>query len=181
MLMRVPFYFIRHGETDHNAKEICAGGKTNTPLNAKGIEQANSLKTLLQDKNFWAIFSSPLERAVDTAFLATGQVPQISVDLREWEVGEFEETLVAPFLLHIQTLPFQTLLPKGESKEMFFNRSIAALNEILQTFDHPLIVAHGGTYWAILYALQLQYQHIDNATCLYFTWEKNALNIKTLK
>lgn len=179
MLIRKSFYFIRHGETDHNAKASCAGGKTDVPLNSKGIEQATLLQDHLKTHQFGAIFSSPMKRAVETAFLATNQTPKISVDLREWELGDFEETPADIFLKHIRDLPFHIPLPNGESREVFFSRSHGALNAILKTWETPLIVAHGGTYWAILHAFQLPYQHIENATCLHFDW-KDTLTIKTV-
>ena len=176
MLIQKSFHFMRHGETIHNAQKLCAGGVTDSPLTSTGIEQATSLRKHLGKKKFGAIFASPLKRAVDTAFLATGKKPTISVNLREWDLGDFEETPADAFLSHIRTLPFQNPLPKGESRENFFNRSLIALNDILKNYENPLIVAHGGTYWAILHAFQLDYQHIDNATCLYFEW-KDSLRI----
>lgn len=168
VLIRKSFYFIRHGETEHNFKSLCAGGKIDTPLNKQGIEQAILLRKNLKDKKFDFVFSSPLKRAVDTAFLATGQMPQISFDLREWELGDFENGPVEDFFNATRTLPFSQCLPNGESKEGFFQRSIAALNEILHAEGTSLIVAHGGTYWAILHALGLPHSHIGNAECIYF-------------
>ena len=173
MLIRKSFHFIRHGETIHNAQDICAGGQTDSPLSPIGMEQATSLREHLEDKKFDAIFASPLKRAVETAFHATGQTPEILEDLREWKLGDFEETPVDPFLTHIKTLPHHIPLPKGESREEFFNRSLTALNTILKKHNNPLIVAHGGTYWAILHAFQLPNQHIKNATCLHFEWQES--------
>lgn len=90
------------------------------PLNPKGIEQAGSLRKHLKDKKFGAIFASPLKRAIDTAFLATGQIPILSADLREWEAGDFEEKPVAAFLKHIRDLPAHIPLPKGRVSRGFF-------------------------------------------------------------
>ena len=172
MLLQKSFYFVRHGQTDHNAQEICAGGTTDVSLNQNGCAQAEALYSLLQEKKFGAVFASPLKRAVTTAFLATGQHPQISHDLREWELGDFEGAPVKSFLAHLPTLPFQEALPKGESREYFFKRSLDAVNEVLKNYETPLIVAHGGTYWAILHTLQLPTELLDNGRCIYFEWGK---------
>ncbi|HXF90505.1 MAG TPA: histidine phosphatase family protein, partial [Candidatus Nitrosotenuis sp.] len=36
MLVKKSFYFVRHGETDHNRRLLCAGGGTDIPLNEIG-------------------------------------------------------------------------------------------------------------------------------------------------
>lgn len=173
MLIQKSFYFVRHGETEHNAAGIAAGGMTDTPLNNKGIHQASLLRDKLMDKKFGRIFSSPMKRAHETAFLATGQKPHVSVDLREWEFGDLERSSIESFLKHSNNLPFQECLPNGESKEIFFNRSIKALNSILKEHENPLVVAHGGTYWAIAHTIGVPNNDIENSECIYFEYERS--------
>jgi len=59
-------YIVRHGETEWNLKEIMQG-HVDSPLTAKGHEQAMSLAIKLREIKFDAIFSSDLARAQKTA------------------------------------------------------------------------------------------------------------------
>ncbi|WP_339281451.1 histidine phosphatase family protein [Paenibacillus sp. FSL H8-0282] len=64
-------YVIRHGETDVN-KEGRVQGRNGLPLNNAGFQQAENLKEKINRIQFDYIFSSPQERAVQTAEIATG-------------------------------------------------------------------------------------------------------------
>lgn len=57
---------IRHGETDHNVAGIIQG-QLDTPLNALGRIQASLVGRALATEQIDEIYSSPLERASDTA------------------------------------------------------------------------------------------------------------------
>jgi len=65
------FYFIRHGQTEHNAKHIISG--QSIPLNHKGREEAKYLAKIIKEQGitFDEIISSPLKRAFETAQIAT--------------------------------------------------------------------------------------------------------------
>lgn len=60
--------FIRHGETVGNSEEI-AHGQSESPLNARGIAQAQSTAQMLKGwhRQYQRIYASPLTRAFDTA------------------------------------------------------------------------------------------------------------------
>lgn len=164
------FFFIRHGETEHNVKNICAGGTVDSALTERGKDQARSLGLRLPQKEFGAIFSSTLQRAKDTAQLITNRNPETNFNLREWDLGLFEEKPVEQLVFHIQNPEFNGELPGGESKSLFFNRSISTINNILINNQTPLIVAHGGTYWALLDSLGLNNELIDNCECIFFEY-----------
>jgi len=59
-------FFVRHGETDANAKKIMMGQRIDEPLNEFGRRQAEELASLLPN-SFDIIFSSPLKRTAQTA------------------------------------------------------------------------------------------------------------------
>lgn len=59
-------FFVRHGETESNAKKIIMGSRIDDPLNKNGKRQARALCNLLSE-DFDIIFSSPLKRASETA------------------------------------------------------------------------------------------------------------------
>ncbi len=61
---------VRHGQTEYNAKKLIQG-RIDNPLNKTGKKQANDLALQLLEKNvmFDRIISSPLSRALETAFI----------------------------------------------------------------------------------------------------------------
>ena len=59
-------YIVRHGQTNDNV-EGRYGGRIDTPLNEKGIEQAQELHNKLKNIKFDKVFTSPLQRACKTA------------------------------------------------------------------------------------------------------------------
>ena len=61
------FILIRHGETDYNKKMHIAGRLPGIHLNKKGRQQAQALADKLSSLPIKAIYSSPLERTLETA------------------------------------------------------------------------------------------------------------------
>ena len=61
-LPRNPFYFIRHGETDWNRRNIIMGSQ-DIPLNERGLEQAHEVSRILEKESFEIIVSSTKMRA----------------------------------------------------------------------------------------------------------------------
>ena len=65
----VPFWFLRHGETDWNAQGL-SQGHTDIPLNAVGLAQAERAARTLEGLGIASVVSSPLSRAVARAISA---------------------------------------------------------------------------------------------------------------
>lgn len=113
-------YVVRHGRTEENAAGILQGQQPGR-LSAEGIEQAERVSERLQAISFDAIYSSDLQRTIDTAeAIARRQhVPIISEPLlRERSVGIYEGRVVteldAAFLA--SGLPWEEFAPpEGES------------------------------------------------------------------
>ena len=66
-----PFWYLRHGETDWNARGL-SQGRTDVALNARGLSQAQSAGAILAAQSYGTapiarIVSSPLSRAHRTA------------------------------------------------------------------------------------------------------------------
>lgn len=80
-------YVIRHGQTDLN-KERRMQGRLGLPLNEYGIKQAENLRDKIKDIKFDYVFSSPQERAIQTAEIATGLKVTIDVRLDVFDLGE---------------------------------------------------------------------------------------------
>lgn len=71
-IQRFPgFFYTRHGQTDSNVKNLCAGGDSNGQLTAQGKAQASSLSPITKQLSPFisAIFSSAKGRAIHTAHL----------------------------------------------------------------------------------------------------------------
>ena len=86
-------YIIRHGQTALNKKKALQG-RSNTPLNETGEEQARAVGKWFREQEiaFTQIYSSPLTRAVQTAQLVAGDQVPLAVDERliEMDYGPYE-------------------------------------------------------------------------------------------
>lgn len=80
-------YVIRHGQTDLN-KEGRLQGKQGLPLNQYGIKQAEILRDEIKDIKFDFAFSSPQERAVQTAEIVSGLKATVDVRLDVFDLGD---------------------------------------------------------------------------------------------
>lgn len=60
-------YFVRHGECQANVERRIAGSRNDSPLTAKGLEQADAIGESLMGKRVDLIIASNLVRARDTA------------------------------------------------------------------------------------------------------------------
>src|SRR5258705_9315467 len=134
--MRV--YLLRHGETDWNVARRMQG-TMNTPLNAKGIRQAESWRPYFDRMHFAGIYSSALDRALNTAWLATGLPACIIEGFNERGFGEWEgqtwadlERTVSEFDIRWGDNTFRP--PAGESRQHLFDRVEQALKTTV--FEH---------------------------------------------
>lgn len=64
--MQTGIVLVRHGETKWNSEGIFRG-RSDIPLNERGLKQAEATGSYLQSFNFAAVYSSPLSRALQTA------------------------------------------------------------------------------------------------------------------
>ena len=84
-------YVVRHGETDLN-KEGRLQGRMGLPLNEKGKQQAREMKEMLKTVQFDLVFSSPQERAVQTAEIITNLEPIVDSRLDVFDLGEADQS-----------------------------------------------------------------------------------------
>ncbi|MFJ7202976.1 histidine phosphatase family protein [Streptomyces sp. NPDC098789] len=80
---------IRHGETAWSRTGRHAG-RTDLPLTGAGEEAARALAPRLAGREWVAVYSSPLTRAVRTAELAGLSGAEADADLIEWDYGRYE-------------------------------------------------------------------------------------------
>ena len=89
-------YLLRHGETAWNADSNRYCGRTDIPLTSTGIGQAEEVRRQLEGVEFANVYSSPLQRAFDTACIASGKIAikddrLIEADFGLWEAKTKEE------------------------------------------------------------------------------------------
>ena len=87
-------YIVRHGQTDLNAQKRMQA-RRGLPLNATGIAQAEELAGELAGVRFSEVWSSPQERAVETARIASGGM-EVRTDerLQPFDVGEADGQVI---------------------------------------------------------------------------------------
>ncbi len=116
------FLLVRHGHNDMIGEKL-AGRLPNVHLNREGREQAGRLASEFADLPIAAVYSSPLERAVETAQpIATPHQLQVEIlpflmeiDFGDWEGKDLEKLKQGRVWKHIQGKPSEFRFPGGES------------------------------------------------------------------
>lgn len=149
MLTPVPFYFLRHGETDWNRRRIIQG-QTDTPLDAVGEQQAEAVAPHVATLPINTICSSSLSRARRTAEIVNRVLDRQIIpfdDLRECHLGEIQgaPSNGAWRSAWIEGGP----MPGGETFAQYTARVIRGFNQALAERGPVLVVGHGGNFWAL--------------------------------
>ena len=138
---------VRHGETDYNKERRIQGGTSDIPLSEIGRKQALALGQRLSREEIAAIYSSPLQRALDTAKAIAGyhSLEVITLpSLKEINVGSLEGVLAATlgqrFDTYLCTNGLQKLPYGGESLEDVQLRAWQTVMELKEKHDGQTIV-----------------------------------------
>jgi len=84
--------FLRHGQAKNNTERVLAGRTPGVPLTEEGVDQSEKAAKFLEEMNISAIYSSPIERAKNTAEIVG---KHNSIDVRiddrliELDMGKF--------------------------------------------------------------------------------------------
>ena len=155
-LQRVPFWFLRHGETDWNAQGL-SQGNVDIPLNPTGLAQARSAAGRLRNRGIATIVASPLSRARDTAGIAGDALSlpvQIDDGLREVRFGVQEGQPMSEWFAHWVAGNFT---PEGaETFAGLRHRAVAAVNRAIALPPVVLVVAHGALFRALRTAMGIE-------------------------
>jgi broad specificity phosphatase PhoE len=169
-LTRRTFYFLRHGETDWNRRRIMQG-HTNTDLSAYGVAQAADVAGAVAALPVKTICVSPLLRARRTAEIVNERLgaPTVIIDdLKECGFGIYEgQASDGPW--REGWLKGESI-PNGEKYDDYLLRAMRGLNAALAHVGPVLVVAHGGTFWAID-KFALNDTHVRVANCTLFKLE----------
>ncbi len=137
------FYFLRHGQTERNARRIFQA--PDEPLNATGQAQARRASTLLAAEPIVTVVCSDTRRTLETAATVAapfGLTARPHAGLRERNFGSLIGTSSV-------AIDWDCAPAAGETLAEFVDRSAVALLEALAHPAPVLVVAHGG----ILYVL----------------------------
>jgi broad specificity phosphatase PhoE len=151
------FFLVRHGEVDSN-RAMRYLGRTDEPLNDRGVGQAAALAGAFSALSIDAVRSSPLTRAsataaaiADASGLDVDTDPRLAeLDFGSWEGLSRDEVMSRSAadreLLHRWETDPETPAPSGESFSELRLRVVACLDEL--STGHPgasiVIVSHVG-------------------------------------
>jgi broad specificity phosphatase PhoE len=143
---KLTIYLIRHGETDWTATGR-HNGRTDIPLNTRGCQQAEALRKELCDVRFDRIYSSPSQRAKQTATIALPVGPVALCDeLLEWDYGSLEGKTVVEIRETVpEWTPWTHGFPGGETLAQLQLRVTRLANQVISIPGVVGIVSHGHT------------------------------------
>jgi len=148
---------LRHGETEWS-RDGRHTGRTDLPLTDHGREQAVAANELLAGRRIAAAWSSPAQRAQETAKLAGITLDGIDPDLWEWDYGGYEGVTTAQiqqdspgwYLWHDGVIPGGPDGFPGETVEHVGERCDRVISRVLPLVQGPealdgdvALVAHG--------------------------------------
>jgi probable phosphoglycerate mutase len=174
------FFLIRHGSNDFVGKRL-AGRLPGVHLNERGKQQADIIAQALCRIPFKAVYSSPLDRAIETAEpLAKALSLPVNLDagLAEIDFGEWQGMFIGRLRRRkmwkvVQEKPSEMRFPGGESFTEAQNRVALSLETIAHQQDEKALIAcfsHADTIrLAVAHALGLpldnfQRLNIDTAS-----------------
>lgn len=183
MLNPIPFWFLRHGETDWNAEGL-SQGQTDIPLNKVGQMQAARAARTLAGTKITTIVASPLSRArvtAETVAATLGLPVQLDPELMEVNFGEQEGKPMGDWY---DDWIADTYTPAGaEPFAALRARAVRAINRATALPGPVLVVAHGALWRAFRYEAGLPSNvRTPNALPLYAqpgpeAWTLDALEL----
>src|SRR5215218_5601030 len=172
---------VRHGETEWSLSGQHTG-RTDIPLTEAGRDQAEGLRRQLHGRNFARVITSPLERALQTCWLAGfGEGAEVTDDLREWDYGEYEG-LTTPRIR--ERRPGWNLwrdgCPGGESAGQVGARADRLIEPLRELDGDAALFAHGhvlrvlAARWVRLPAEDGALLALSTATVSVLGWERET-------
>lgn len=144
---------IRHGENDWVGTHRLAGRTPGVQLNEKGVAQTARLAEQLAGLPISAVYSSPLERCLQTAqpvanALGLPVIPEpgvIEVDYGGWQGGDLRELAKTAEWQLVQHHPSSFRFPEGETLYQVQARAVWAVERLRQAHPDQLIAvfSHG--------------------------------------
>ena len=136
-------YLVRHGETAWSISGQHTG-RTDIPLTERGEQAAQELSARLKDLSVAKVFTSPLQRARQTAELAGFDgVAEPDPDLMEWDYGDYEGRRTVDIRAeHPRWGLFENGCPGGETLLDVAARAERVIAKIRALENNVLVFAH---------------------------------------
>lgn len=169
---------IRHGENDYVKTSKLAGRMPGIHLNDRGQKQAQELGAALKDVPIKAIYSSPLERAMETAApIANARqleiIPEpelMDTNIGAWQGKSLNVLRLTKLWNIVQHAPSRFRFPDGESFVESQTRYVSALERIIKKHNKPrdivAVVFHADPIkLAVAYFLGMPLDHFQRLSC----------------
>jgi probable phosphoglycerate mutase len=145
-------YLVRHGETAWSLSGQHTG-LTDLPLTEAGRANAALLSSRLKRLRLTRVFTSPLQRALQTCEIAgLGSLAEKDPDLVEWNYGEYEGHTAAEIrALNPNWQLFRDGCPGGESPDQVGARADRILKR-LRAVEGDLLIFSSRHFLAVLTA-----------------------------
>jgi broad specificity phosphatase PhoE len=146
-------YLVRHGSNDYLAKALLAGRSADVHLNEQGRAEAERLANELSLAGIQRIYSSPLERAVQTAEPTAqrlGLEIEISPDILEINFGDWTGRSLRdldrdPAWKNFNLYRSGTRIPNGETMLESQNRMVGFIEKLFRENPNQTVAffSHG--------------------------------------
>ena len=164
-------YLVRHGETAWSITGQHTG-RTDIPLTERGERAAQGLRAGLEELSFAQVFTSPLQRARQTAELAGfGESAEADPDLMEWDYGDYEGRRTVDIRAeHPDWGLFESGCPGGETLVQVATRADRVVAKIRALGSNVLVFAHRDilrmliTRWLALPAIEARRFNLATAS-----------------
>jgi broad specificity phosphatase PhoE len=152
------FLLVRHGTHDLLAMNVIAGRQPGISLNSAGREEAIHIADALSILPFDAIYSSPIQRALETAAplaeklgLETERAEEfIEIDFGSWTNHTFDELDHFAEWQEWNSNRSTAFTPAGDSMLAVQNRGVKKMVEIRMNHRLVAIFTHGDVIRALL-------------------------------
>ncbi|HEX7860339.1 MAG TPA: histidine phosphatase family protein [Verrucomicrobiae bacterium] len=154
------FYLVRHGNNDFLGKGLLAGRLANVHLNELGRSEAARLAETLASSGIQRIFSSPLERAVQTAEPTAKQLgleievtPQImEIDFGDWTGKAIRDLDRDPAWRNFNLYRSGTRVPNGENMLEAQTRMVSFVEKTFRENSNQTVAifSHGDPIKALI-------------------------------
>jgi probable phosphoglycerate mutase len=149
----VELLLIRHAQNDWVKSGRLAGRTPAVHLNDEGKNQAKALGSRLESSKLTALYSSPLERARETAEAIADRHPELTVIVEEglnevdfgaWAGERLRKLRRRRLWQTVQRTPSQATFPGGEAIRNMQNRLINTLESIAANYGsgRVAVVSH---------------------------------------
>jgi len=174
-------YIIRHGESVGNVNGNF-NGSNNLPLNEKGIAQAKALHSFIKTISYDSVYSSALDRAIQTAkYSLQSDSVKINIikEINEIDGGDWEKSawislpqkwpiVFENWINHPELLQ----MPNGESMVDFSKRCITAFKNIIDKNKDKTILVY--THGTVIKVMQTYFKKAPLKSMKDIIWHENT-------